>query len=112
MILDAARAAHIAGVGAHGSGFLSDPKEVLRQATDAGVNLVAVRHLGQEATRSSMAKDVVLDRDKFPSALPRISLCRAKLRVTMTKANSYLVTLDGVLKTLQALGFANTGGPS
>ena len=27
MVLDACRAAHIAGVGAHGSGFLSDPRE-------------------------------------------------------------------------------------
>jgi hypothetical protein len=42
MVLDAARAAHIPGLGLYGSGFLSDPKEVVGKIRDAGVSLVSV----------------------------------------------------------------------
>ena len=45
MILDAARAAHIPGIGSHGSGFLSDPSEVLGKIRKAGVHLVSAQSL-------------------------------------------------------------------
>jgi nicotinamidase-related amidase len=40
MVMDAARAAHIAGIGTHGSGFLQDPRDVTRKMRNAGVKLV------------------------------------------------------------------------
>ena len=41
MVLDAARAAHVPGIGQYGSGFLSDPKAVLAKLTEAKVKLVS-----------------------------------------------------------------------
>ena len=37
-VLDAARAAHIPGVGLYGSGFLSDPQDVRQKLTDAKIS--------------------------------------------------------------------------
>ena len=112
MVLDAARAAHIAGVGAHGSGFLNDPQDVLRKVTEAQVNLIAARHLGRGAARNvtSMSNGSMTNRERFPSSLPRISLTPAKLGVFITESG-YSVTLDGMLKELSKYGFANTGEP-
>ena len=45
MLLDVARAAHIDGVGAHGSGFLSDPQQVLAKLRDGGVHLSSFTNL-------------------------------------------------------------------
>ena len=42
MVLDAARAAHIPGLGAFGSGFLSDPQEVKAKCVGAGVRFASV----------------------------------------------------------------------
>ena len=36
-----ARAAHIAGVGAHGSGFLTNPRDVVAKLAAAGVTIVS-----------------------------------------------------------------------
>lgn len=40
LVVDAARAAYIPGVGTFGSGFLSDPKEIVEKTKTAGVKLV------------------------------------------------------------------------
>lgn len=45
MVLDAARAAHVPGIGSFGSGFLSDPAGLLARCSDAGVRMVSVRQL-------------------------------------------------------------------
>jgi len=75
-ILDASRPAHIPGVGTHGSGFLSDPNEVRKKISDAGVKLasyqslvphgtmVTIAHLGQSSATSAT----------FPQALGPLGL--------------------------------------
>merc|ERR1711988_443569 len=45
MIFDASRAAHIPGIGTHGSGFLSDPVEMKRKMASKNVKLVTARHV-------------------------------------------------------------------
>ena len=45
MVIDAARAAHIPGVGQFGSGFLTEPKEVMRKLRDGRVKVVSVESL-------------------------------------------------------------------
>jgi len=45
MVIDAARAAHIPGVGQFGSGFLTEPKEVLRKLHEGRVKVVSVESL-------------------------------------------------------------------
>ena len=60
MVYDAARAAHIHGVGSHGSGFLTDPQEVVAKLRAAGVRLVTTASLlghghGSEAATAASA---------------------------------------------------------
>ena len=57
MVLDAARAAHIAGVGGHGTGFLSDPTEVVAKLGAAGVVVTSSEHaMGQALAKTNLAK--------------------------------------------------------
>lgn len=46
LVLDATRAAHIPGVGKYGSGFLTDPKEMMGLLNKAGVSLIKSGALG------------------------------------------------------------------
>lgn len=46
MVVDAARAAHIPGVGGFGTGFLSDPKEIVKKIKGIGVKLIRSPQLG------------------------------------------------------------------
>ena len=57
LLLDAARAAHIAGVGGHGTGFLSDPTEVVAKLGAAGVVVTSSEHaMGQALAKTNLAK--------------------------------------------------------
>ena len=47
MVLDAARAAHIPGVGAFGSGFLSDPSEAVGSELENAENLGRCQVVGK-----------------------------------------------------------------
>ncbi|OLQ15012.1 Pyrazinamidase/nicotinamidase [Symbiodinium microadriaticum] len=53
MVLDAARAAHIPGVGSFGSGFLSNPSEVVSKLNGAGVRVVDTASLAGVSTGPS-----------------------------------------------------------
>jgi len=46
VLVDAARAVHIPGVGAFGSGFLNDPATLVKKCQEAGVNLAHANTLG------------------------------------------------------------------
>eukprot|EP00750_Incisomonas_marina_P030585 INCI7621.4.p1 GENE.INCI7621.4~~INCI7621.4.p1 ORF type:complete len:645 (+),score=100.94 INCI7621.4:322-2256(+) len=73
MCVDAARAAHVAGVGGYGSGFLADPRKVRESLETAGVGLVQTAHLlpdGQRRT-DAIAGDAGI---KFPESLGTLSL--------------------------------------
>jgi len=107
MVLDAARAAHIPGVGTHGSGFLSDPKEVLRKLGASNVGLLSAKAIGTGARLSGGTAAAI---STFPSALLPIELSRAKVSVTMTSDGTYTCALEGnMLAELKALNFANVG---
>ena len=90
MVLDAARAAHIPGVGTFGSGFLSDPEEVLEKMDTAGVMRtsakrslgVAVWVIASKARLSKVARPVV----SIASDRPDVSL----------SATSYTIEMSGM----------------
>ena len=63
-MVTAARAAHIPGVGAHGSGFLSDPKEVLEKMETARVGRTSV-----EAVTGESPYGYLQSKPAFPRAL-------------------------------------------
>jgi len=104
MVLDAARAAHIPGVATHGSGFLSDPSEVLSKMTSTGVQLTSVERVtGMQATHRSVM------RVGFPESLGPLGLVEvhsSKLQVQRTDVTSsgsrYVVT-KGLTEELSGL---------
>jgi len=107
MVLDAARAAHLAGVGAFGSGFLSDPLEVRRKMVDGKVGMVSAHWFGTGVRLSTSSQSLVTE--VFPDKLLPIELSSAKLKVTMG-SGTYTVALDGdALSQLKAFNFANVG---
>ena len=83
MVFDAARAAMIPGIGSHGSGFLSDPKEVLRKMRAAGVGVVSRFQLTGETRLDAGAVVKALSRvpGGFPDALGPLGLRGANLEV-------------------------------
>ena len=81
-VLDAARAAHIDGVGSHGSGFISDPQQVMGKIRDAGVNVATFWSLIPKPAAPKLA-DVVSKVLGFPASLGPFGLARAcKMSVT------------------------------
>lgn len=88
MVIDAARAAHIPGVGGFGSGFLSDPTEVKAKLAAAGVRLactesvIGYRLLENELAPPSSAGDALA----FPNALGPLGLQSAACVVSLETA--------------------------
>ena len=113
MLLDVARAAHIDGVGAHGSGFLSDPQQVLAKLRDGGVHLSSFTNLLPKlAPLTSMAAVVKAALPPaFPASLGPFGLARAcKLKIAHDVAKaSYTVEQKGDFRDLARLGFACSG---
>jgi len=68
MILDAARASYIPGIGSF-NGFLSDPTEVMRKLTDAKVSLCSV-----ESVTGTSPTTWVEEQPRFPDALGPFAL--------------------------------------
>ena len=73
MVFDAARAAHIPGVGQHGSGFLSEPSNVISQMDAASVGRTSV-----EAITGESPYGYVTTTPAFPRALGPLGLALAR----------------------------------
>jgi hypothetical protein len=71
IVVDAARAAHVPGVGAHGSGFLTDPSFVRSSLASNGVNMVSYWSVLPEGYAVSQVYSPGLG---FPGALGPIGL--------------------------------------
>ena len=82
MVLDAARAAHIPGVGTHGSGFLSDPAQVRQTLVGRGVELVAARDVLPKGWAMPAPGAA---RTSFPASLGPLGLTSApRLNISVT----------------------------
>ena len=112
VVLDAARAAHIPGIGTFGTGFLQDPKEVMEKMKAAGIkitNTVSVAANFQDKAYWEVAKENKL---AFPASLGPISIAPAKkLKIKLDKgARKYSVDLDGSLAVLKKMSFSSNQG--
>lgn len=70
VVLDATRPAHIPGIGAYGSGFLSDPAKVREALMGSGVLMTSVRSLIGKAAHALVDLP-----STFPKALGPFELC-------------------------------------
>ena len=135
LLLDAARAAHIPGVGGHGTGFLSDPVAVVKQLRDAGVRIATSRDAcppqayaaygmppstaapaGATSGRSSLGDGMEEGAPSaaslvFPHKLGPLNLeTTTSLQIKVpAKEDRYTVALTGSLEGLAGLNFANSG---
>lgn len=112
VVLDAARAAHIPGIGTFGTGFLQDPKDVMAKMKTAGIkitNTVSVTANFQERAYWEVAQENKL---AFPASLGPISIAPAKkLKIKMDKGSrKYTVDLDGSLAILKKMSFSSNQG--
>jgi len=87
MVLDAARAAHIPGVGAFGSGFLSDPAGVLAKLKGSSIKTTSIEHI----TRVPPCARRLL-KMAFPNALGPIGLTAAPRLQLKLDSGRYTVT--------------------
>ena len=134
MVYDAARAAHIHGVGQHGSGFLTDPIEVVRKLKAAGVGLVPTTMLTNDAKTAASGAiaasmpsspsraaggggDGGAEQDGFPHSVGpmgvRPTTAAAVAVVDHPGAGStYTLKLQGELALLEKMGTTNEGNCS
>ena len=97
MVLDAARAAHIPGLGLYGSGFLSDPKEVVGKIRDAGVSLVSV-----EGVTGTHPYAYVEAQSNFPNSLGPFAInTTPEMSVTLEHTETHITyrVTDGLRVT-------------
>ena len=97
MVLDAARAAHIPGLGLYGSGFLSDPKEVVGKIRDAGVSLVSV-----EGVTGTHPYAYVEAQSNFPNSLGPFAInTTPEISVTLEHTETHITyrVTDGLRVT-------------
>ena len=112
LIADASRPAHIPGVGSYGSGFLSEPAEVLSKMTSAGLLYASFEQLIPSATMASLSRE--LTTNFFPESLGPLDLQMSGLAQATTylpAESAYTIDLSFTknLATLAALGFQNRG---
>eukprot|EP00435_Cladocopium_sp_Y103_P032119 s1982_g8.t1 len=79
MVLDAARAAHIPGVGAFGSGFLSDPTEVVGKIEAAGVKVIDSATLSGVSPGQLKERLLFPEEQAFPQVLAPLGLSHAQI---------------------------------
>eukprot|EP00434_Breviolum_minutum_P024012 symbB.v1.2.021189.t1/scaffold1779.1/size154953/17 len=93
MVLDAARAAHIPGVGTFGSGFLSNPTEVVDKMEKAGVKVV------DSATLSGVSSGQLKALLELPDekVLAPLGLSRAQVECKLLDDGKFKVELTGKL---------------
>ena len=121
LVLDCARAAHLAGIGQHGTGFLTAPREVLNKLQSHGVRLVTSHTCcGDKLLESDLwnsgpmgAQVSSEPRLAFPESLGPLGLelCHNLSLQLDTKEQAYTLDLAGALEMLAHTGFsfANTG---
>merc|ERR1719330_324144 len=114
IVLDAARAAHIPGVGQFGTGFLSNPGEFLDKLGKAGVKVTfTVNVMGGAGLVSEPNKKAAAA--NFPNELSPLAFqdveMRGKKQVPMALKGEgqYEVSMVGDLTELKSLGWDNTG---
>jgi nicotinamidase-related amidase len=100
VVLDAARAAHIPGLGEHGTGFLSDPAEVVAKLRAAGVKIIAASALCATVKIERKPSTLLEDAVGFPDCLAPIGLVAADVEVTLRDETTYEMTLTGPLLSL------------
>ena len=102
VVLDAARAAHIPGLGEHGTGFLSDPAEVVAKLRAAGVKIIAASALFSTEKIDRKSSTLLDDAMGFPDCLAPIGLVEAKdVEVTFRDETTYEMGLTGPLLSLR-----------
>ena len=99
MVLDAARAAHIPGIGPHGTGFLSDPKEVAAKLKAAGVSLVSTGHVTGDYRDPERSSSPAAAAESFPHCLGPLGLLAAAVDATI-KDGKYSLVLASKLQML------------
>ena len=125
LVLDCARAAHLAGIGQHGTGFLTAPREVLNKLQSHGVRLVTSHTCcGDKLLESDLwnsgptgaqvsSESRLESRLAFPETLGPLGLelCHNLSLKLDTKEQAYTLDLAGALEMLAHTGFsfANTG---
>ena len=119
MVVDAARAAHIANVGQFGSGFLTDPKQIKETMSKLAVDMVKATDLLPPGTFVSPSAPAVgagargaEAAFRFPEMLGQLGLGHApRLQITVVaenhRAGTYAVKLRGALQYLEK--FKNGG---
>ena len=103
MVLDAARAAHIPGLGAFGSGFLSDPQEVKAKCVGAGVRFASVE--GVTGTPPLAAR---AGANPFPG---RSARCRSRSRQKLAVKDGVYTVSAGLNAALVAALGGEAKGP-
>ena len=73
LVPDASRAVHIHGIGQHGTGFTTDPSEVVRRALAAGVKFTSLSKLLPE----KQLQAALLPPSNFPTSLGPFGLLPA-----------------------------------
>ncbi|CAK8989939.1 Hypothetical protein SCF082_LOCUS2042 [Durusdinium trenchii] len=100
MVLDAARAAHIPGVGTFGSGFLSDPSKVAEQMTAAGVKAIDTASLSGVSAGQLKDRLVLPDEQAFPQVLAPLGLALAQVESKVLEKEQFQVALTGKLSSV------------
>ena len=118
IIVDAARAAHVPGLGSYGSGFLSEPSAVKSSLASSGVKIVSFWDVLPEGYNVPRVHEPGIG---FPAALGPIGLkSTSTLKIELRRNEStaenphcggqYTLKLSGVLKPLAHLPtFENVG---
>merc|ERR1712232_693066 len=102
VVLDATRAAHIPGVGAFGSGFLSDPAELVEKLQNAGVTLTSTLALTCDRLPLPPPAPSAVTVGSFPETLKPFGLEPAReLDISMCPDwVSFEVTFRGAMQIL------------
>ena len=105
MVLDAARAAHIPGFGQFGSGFLSDPLQVLSKMVQAGVQRTSVEALTGEAPYGFMQM-----KSAFPRALGPLVLDQPSSKLELKLSESTYQVVGGLGHQMAEVERMSSGG--
>lgn len=100
MVLDAARAAHIPGVGSFGSGFLSNPSEVVSKLNGAGVRVVDTASLAGVSTGQLRESLLEPAGKAFPNVLAPLGLTPAEVECVLLEEERFQLALTGRLASL------------
>eukprot|EP00930_Biecheleria_cincta_P000938 TRINITY_DN102120_c0_g1_i1.p1 TRINITY_DN102120_c0_g1~~TRINITY_DN102120_c0_g1_i1.p1 ORF type:complete len:611 (-),score=81.33 TRINITY_DN102120_c0_g1_i1:35-1867(-) len=107
MIMDAARAAHIPGIGKFGTGFLSDPSEVMSKMQKAGIKLADTASLA--AVDLSKLRELPVPEMDFPCHLAPLCLMLADI-VCVVDGAMYKVEFEGDRKRASLSGISSSLG--